>query len=66
MKLEDYTHMPKETLERLVWEKKARLQELRFTRQIGKVKNSAEFSRVRKDIARLMTRLHMLAKKNVS
>ncbi len=57
MKKEKFTNVSAPAIMKLVEEKRMKLQELRFIRQSGKVTNSAEFSLIRKDIARFLTRL---------
>ncbi|OGZ98400.1 MAG: 50S ribosomal protein L29 [Candidatus Sungbacteria bacterium RIFCSPLOWO2_12_FULL_41_11] len=57
MKAIELSQKPKEELQKLLKEKRKRLEELRFLSSQGKVKNVKEMSVVKKDIARILTLL---------
>ncbi|MBI2122162.1 MAG: 50S ribosomal protein L29 [Candidatus Sungbacteria bacterium] len=59
MKIAELRQKTKEELQELLHEKCARIDELRPLLHQKKVKNVKELSRVKKDIARIMTLLHL-------
>ncbi|MBI4128519.1 MAG: 50S ribosomal protein L29 [Parcubacteria group bacterium] len=57
MRRDTFSTRTSEAARALLKEKQARLQELRFERRTGKLKDVTEIGRVKKEIARLLTHL---------
>ena len=64
MKIKVLREKSVEELERLVVESRTHLEKSRFDIATGKIKNTKEFSNIRKDIARMLTLLTV--KKNTA
>ena len=61
MKITELSQKSKEELINIMAEKRARIDELRFLLHQKKVKNVKETASLRKDIARIQTRITMLS-----
>ncbi|KPJ57313.1 hypothetical protein AMJ49_01790 [Parcubacteria bacterium DG_74_2] len=55
MRASEIKKKKKEELERILKEKKVRLQKLRFDLSAGKLKNVREIRKIKKEIARILT-----------
>ena len=60
MKKDEIKTKPKSDLNRLVREKRERLRLLRFNLAAGKLKNVREIREIKKEIARILTKLREL------
>jgi ribosomal protein L29 len=61
MKTEELKQKPKNELYRLLKEKRAKLQEFNFDLASGKVKKVREIRKIKKEIARILTTIHLNA-----
>ena len=59
MKITEIRQKSKPELQKLLQSLKEKLRQLRFDLSSGKVKNTREIQQVRKDIARILTILHI-------
>lgn len=60
MKTNEIRQKSKPELQKLLQSSKEKLRQLRFDLSSGKVKNTREIQQIKKDIARILTRLRML------
>jgi len=58
MKTAELNDKTKEELEKMVKEEKEKLRQLKFDLAAGKVKNIKEIRQIRKDVARILTRIN--------
>lgn len=65
MKKEDIKQKSKIELKRLLLEHKERIRSLKFNLTSGKVKNVREIRKLRKDIARILTKLNTIDNKEI-
>jgi large subunit ribosomal protein L29 len=63
MKAVELTQKSKEELEKMVQEGKEKLRQLRFDLAAGKVKNIRQIRLIKKDIARMFTKLNKVESK---
>jgi len=66
VKVRELEDKPQEALQKILQEKRGRIQRLRFKLSQGKLKNVSEIKSIKKDIARILTVLNQKAKTKTS